>query len=415
MRGRIVGTIVALAGYWVARLIYSPAAMVIGTRQSGTQFEDTDVGFVTTSWWQSLMSGIDGLMLLALLLLLLLIWGRPIAQTIRSAFNEGSNFAILFAVGAAITLFPQFVWSFAETSDKTEVRGIEPDETAFLLPNFGATGENQAQYRSEQYLNRPDIKVPGKFVVMRHQKLAGTGGASGLASLVGFDYFVSTHTLAKVKRSPFSRSWTVPGRGTNSTVDESFPCQTKGGHNIMKVGVSIWTEITDDQAAKYFATWGFEPAQGDPGELQTIFTSVRYARRLLDVMDNVVHAWVHNLVCNQILTYDDPLSASQAMAIILGEVEKKLRPLLLDTGITLKMVGWADTWTFDDEIQFAINQKFIASQIADSLPILERNALVNVFEGIGAGSRKQPPSILAIPDKLFDSLKPGNLPIASHK
>lgn len=402
MLRRILGSIVAVVVYWMISVLYTPHTILLTSKVAGQQFEDTDAGFVLTSYLYQLVSGVGVAFSLGLLVLLAVIWYKPIRQFL----------ATLAIIGTLLTAVqPSLVWAYAETGNKTEVRGIESDETAFMIPNFGKTTD-QTQYRSEAYLNRPDIKVPGKFVMIPHEKLSGTGGSSGLAGALASDYWVSTSTLIKVKRSPYSRTWVQKGRGTNATVDESFPCQTAGGHNISKIGVAVGVSIDDAHAAKYLAYFGLKPVEGDTDDLKTIFTSVRFARLLTDVTDNVVHSQVQVFVCEDILKYADPLLASVAMKIIMDNVKTNTTAYLSNLGITLLFMGWADTWTFDDEVQFAINQKFIADQVGDRLDVLQRNAVINALEGIGAGARKQAPGLLLLPESILNLSKPNITPLA---
>lgn len=398
---RIIGSIVALAVYWVIIGLYTPHTVLLTSKMAGQQLEDTDAGFVLTSYFYQFVSGVGVALFLVLLAILATIWYKPIRQLIAT---------LVIIATVATAMQPNIAWAFAETSNKTEVRGIESDETAFVIPNFGKTTD-QAQYRSETYLNRPDVKVPGKFFVIPHEKLSGTGGSSGLAGALSSDYYVSTVTLIKVKRSPYSREWVREGRGSNSKVDESFPCQTAGGHNIGKIGVSIGVSIADNtpetngDAARYLTYFGLEPLKGNLDDLQTIFTSVRYARILTDVTDHVVRQKVQTTICREISKYQDPRTASAAMNTIMDDVEGGLRKYLKDLGITLNFIGWADTWTFDDDIQTAINQSFIAEVVADKLDILRQNAPINVMEGLSAGFRKGLPNFMVIPENMMSLLK----------
>jgi hypothetical protein len=63
-------------------------------------------------------------------------------------------------------------------------------------------------------------------------------------------------------------------------------------------------------------------------------------------------------------------------------------------GVTVKSIGWADSWTFDPDVQFAMNQKFNASMVKDVLDVLERNAAINLKEGLGNGFRDKMPNSL---------------------
>jgi len=397
MFGRVLATVFTFLVYLGINALYTPQAALISSKIAGQQFEDSDSSYLTAVYGLHMLNGIGLIISLGFLLILVAIWYKPVRKFL----------ATLAIVGTVLTAVqPSSAWAFATNgSDKTEIRGIESGESAFLVPNFGKTSE-QSQYTSETYLNRPDVKVPGKFIQIPHAKLGGSGGSSGLASAFGSDYYTSTATLIKVKRALYSRAWVQKGRGSNAVIDESFPCQTAGGHNITKIGVSIGVLIEDANAAKYLGNFGLQPLAGDPDDIQNIFASVRYARPLTEVMDQVEHPEIQALVCHEILKYTDPVTASASMQTILDNVKTTATEHLAKYGITLVFIGWADTWTFDEEVQFAINQKFIASQIGDKLDVLQRNAVVNALEGLGAGARKNSPSFLMIPEGIMNFLKP---------
>lgn len=404
---RAIASFVVITIYGWTNYLLHPVGMLMTTKLANKQFEDSDVSFLTAYYGMDFFQHL-GIPSIVLLIILVLIWLKQLKNGFATML---SVLTLTLIIGAAQFIGTTNVWAFANTTEKAEYRSIEPDETAFLIPNFGASLSNQEQYKPD-YLNTgkgpdgKDIKVPGKFIKIPHDKLKDTGG-TGMFS--GYDYIVNTSTLVKVKRSQFSRVWTAAGRGTRKDVDESFDCQTKDGLNVKKIGVAIIDLIEDQNAALYLSNYGLEPLDPKLAEdnIETIFQSVRKARSLISVTDDVVFTEVHRLVCKYIGEEVDPETASGNINVIMVNVKKELTAYLKEVGITLKSIGWAASWSFDDDVQAGMNQKFIAKMVAGSLDTLRTNADINLKEGMAVGFRKGMPSFLAVPDTLISPLAAG--------
>ena len=398
--GRIVLTVVAFGAYWAVNATYSPVAALQSAAVATKQLENSDAAFIASSYGIQFIGGVHTLFSFALLVVLVLIWWKPgVAAWKKLSEEDGrgttSVLVLLAAIGVIVVLQPSKAYAYAGTSDKKEYARIEPDETAFMIPNFGANLDSQAQYKPD-YLNQAGVKVPGKFINIPHVKLNGTGGDSGLASVFGSDYYVNSATLVRVKRTQYSRVWTKQGRGTNKQLDESFNCQTKDGLNVKHIGVAIIDLIEDENSALYLSKFGLMALKGkdDLTLIENVFISVREARSLVEVTDDVAYTKVHQLVCKYIAMEDDPEVASGHMNEIMGNVTKDLEVYLKNVGISLKSLGWSDAWDFDEDVQIAMNQKFNARMVGGSLEILERNANINLKEGLGVGFRNKMPSSL---------------------
>jgi hypothetical protein len=82
------------------------------------------------------------------------------------------------------------------------------------------------------------------------------------------------------------------------------------------------------------------------------------------------------------------------MPTIMATMEREMRTYLKSVGVTLDFIGWADTVTFDAEIQRAINDAYRAEKLAPHLVTLERLAnletklkwdgKLSVYSGSGA-------------------------------
>jgi len=247
-------------------------------------------------------------------------------------------------------LVPQPAIAYYDKADFTEAYTILPNESAFWIPDTGANRDNQSQLESEEYLKANKVAV--KRFIVPHQRLSGSGNF--------FDFYVPSGRLIIVDRTPFSREWvSSPHRGT-SAKDESFPCQSKEGLNI-SVGVSIGASVLEANAAKYLYRFGVLSPTGDRSDPKVIFTSVYYSRKLADVMDDVGRKKVQTIVCDEITSRSFDKANEEAVQIM-QSVKQKATDYFSAVGITLDFIGWADTFTFDHDVQQSVNRRYIASQ-----------------------------------------------------
>jgi hypothetical protein len=396
MIARILATLAALAVYGAVTLFYHPWATITAGDAAAGQFKDSDSAGLAARWISGSLTGFSVLLTVLLFIALGFIWRAP-ARRWLSGGRVIAPLLLLVALGAS---HPQKASAFADTTDKTEAYTILPNESAFFIPDTGANKENQAQFDSEAYLQ--DKKIAVKRFVIPHQKLAGSGGTSWTSA--GWDFYVPTGRLIIVDRSPFSREWVAAHDRGTSARNESIPCQSKEGVNIA-VGVSIGASVTEENAAKYLYHFGVLPPMDAAGHLldrgspQTIFTSVYYSRRLSDVMDDVGRKRVQTLICNEIAnrTFDE--DNDQAVKIM-ENVKKVAADYFISVGITLDFIGWGDTFTFDPDVQKAVNDKRNAEALKDVLPVLQALAQLKVQEGMGAGLASKGLPIVVTPGML---------------
>lgn len=383
MFARILATLVALAAYSGLNLYFRPVATIVAGDAAAGQFRNEDHAGLAAQWVSGALTGTGVLFTVLLLVVLFLIWRRPLAALTGRASALALVPGLLlfgFAAGHSDRAF-----AFADITDKTEAYTILPNESAFFIPDTGANKDSQAQFDSEAYLNEKKIAV--KRFVIPHQKLAGSGGTSWAST--GWDLYVPTGRLIIVDRSPYSREWVASHERGTSARNESIPCQSKEGVNI-SVGVSIGASVTEDNAARYLYHFGVLPPTDAAGRMldrsspQTIFTSVYYSRRLSDVMDDVGRKRVQTLICNEIAgrTFDQ---ANEEAVKIIDSVRKSASEYFASVGITLEFIGWGDTFTFDADVQKAVNDKRNAEALKDVLPVLQALAQLKVQEGMGSG------------------------------
>jgi hypothetical protein len=334
---RVILSIAVILAYAGINLLLRPAATVLAAEQAGKQFENSDLAAVASVWGMSL-SGHLGIPVALLLLVLIAIWWGPARRALA---------ALLIA---SVMLLPHQAAAYYDKTDYTEAYTILPNETGFWIPDAGANKDTQAQFESEAYLNANRVAL--KRFIVPHAKLQGSGSF--------FDFYVPAGRLIIVDRTPFSREWVdATDRGT-SRRREGFPCQSKEGINIT-VGVSIGASVLETNAAKYLYRFGVLPPVGDRSDPRIIFNSVYYSRKLAEVMDDVGRKKVQTLVCDEITARS--FDKANEDAVLIMQSVAKLATAYFDTvGITLDFIGWADTFTFDQTIQDAVNRRYVASQ-----------------------------------------------------
>ena len=348
LAGRGIATLVALIAYAVTTIIYAPPATLMSAREAGRQFENSDAAATTVQYALGALGGVNALLSLVLGLVLLAIWWVPVRRW----------FAALGAAVLLVSVVPaEQAAAYYDKTDLTEAYTILPNETAFWIPDTGANKDTQGVLESEEYLKSNRVAV--KRFIVPHQKLSGSGSFfSGSGSF--FDSYVPSGRLIIVDRTPFSREWVASHARGTSPKDESFPCQSKEGLNI-SVGVSIGVSVLETNAAKYLYRFGVLSPAGDRTDPRVIFTSLYFSRKLADVMDDVGRKKVQTLVCEQIASRSFDQVNAEAVAIM-NSVRESATKYFGDVGITLDFIGWADTFTFDQEVQAAVNRRYIAAQ-----------------------------------------------------
>jgi len=395
---RIFATLIVLGLSAGVKLAFRPAATLVAAGSATRQFDNSDSGAFAATLIPGGLSGLDALLTLIVLAALAFLWRGPLIRLLGR--GASAPLALGLAAMLAATGHSDRALAFADTVDKTEAYTILPNESAFFIPDTGANRESQGAFDSEAYLQERKIAV--KRFIIPHQKLAGSGGSSWLSA--GWDIYVPTGRLIIVDRTPFSREWVASHTRGTSARDESIPCQSKEGVNIT-VGVSIGATVSEENAARYLYHFGVMAPTDPAGRLldraspQTIFTSVYYSRRLSDVMDDVGRKRVQTLVCNEIASRSFDQDNAEAVKII-ENVKKAATDYFNSVGITLDFIGWGDTFTFDAEVQKAVNDKRNAEALKDVLPVLQALAQLKVQEGMGAGMASKGLPIVVTPGML---------------
>jgi len=385
MKKKIFASIALVLAYWFVAAIFGPIETLITGDVAGDQFDNSNAAYLIAMSAFNGFGFVHTLVLLALGASMIYIWADVAVKAVKALMA----LSVVFLVAHSSP-----VWAYADTTDKTEAYTILPNQSAFWVPDAGANKDDQKQFESEAYY--AERKIAAKRFIIPHAKLGNSGG------FLGWDFYVPTGRLYIVDRTPYSREWVKDASRGTSSKDESFPCQSKEGLNI-RVGVSIGTSVSEDNAAKFLYNFGVTPPKGLPTDPVVIFTSVYYGRSLQEVMDDVGRKKVQTLVCNEIgkRTFDE---ANADMVAEMVSVEKNTKDYFSAVGITLNFIGWADTFSFDPDVQYAVNQKYEAEKLASAIPILQQVAQLKVQAGLGKGLENHGLPIVVTPG-MMDALE----------
>jgi hypothetical protein len=359
MIGRVVGTVIVTLLYGWGLMAYTPQAALLTGETAGHQLDNTDQGYVTAVYTMNVFSAAGTVMTVLFVGVLALIWYKPV----RDAMRRGSHALVLLVSAAALLAGTGDGRAFFEKVDRTEIYPILPNQSAFWIPEVGAVRDKQVQIDSEAFLNENKVQL-NRFQIP-HQKLTGSAGNSVFS---GWDYYVPSGRLIIVDRTPFSREWVdSPDRGT-SAKKEGIPCQSKEGLNVT-VGVAIGASVSQANAAKYLFRFGVVPQRGEvkgtadsvESDGKVIFTSVYYSRSVQNVMDDFGRKKIQELICDQITSRSFD-KVNEDAKLIKDAAAKQIIDFFDGYGITIDFMGWADTFTFDKDVQDAVNRLYIAKQ-----------------------------------------------------
>jgi len=375
----LLSAFVAVA-YGFALNTASLASHIGAGTMAGYQLQNsTSAAFLS----QSGVSAFHALPVIATLIFIValaVIW-VPVIRRVLRALAPAS--ALVLALGL---LASHPAYAYYSVQDKAEAVGIPPNSTAFWIPDQGNTQANQQQTDDASFYN--SHTVPGKIFVVPHSIFQNSGGTH----VWDQDYYVPDGRLILVDRTPITREWTSEaGTGTSQT-NQAFQCQSDDGLNI-GAAVSITVSIAPQDAATYLYYFGTDAIVPNPGDdymsanpnadpsndPNVIFSSVYHARSLSEVMDTVGHGLVEAAVC-QAIGANDLQTDNKDYDSIMTQVQKNAEAYLNPRGITIDNLGWAGTFSFDPDVQKAINNLFIAQTVQPVLPALQASAGITAIQ-----------------------------------
>lgn len=356
-RGILSG--LAIAAYWLINSVINPVSTIASGVLAGKQFDNSNVSYVESSVGISWLSGANVPCVILLAVLAFIWWGF---------FKKLGTKTTVGTLLLTMLMSSTNAYAYYSKEDYSEAYFILPNESAFFIPDVGANKDSQVKFGSADYLEAN--KIAAKRFTVPHNKFSG----SGLWS----DFFVPTGRLIIVDRTPYNREWVAPSDRGTSQRNESFPCQSSDGINIT-AEVGIAASVTEENASKFLYFFGVKPPKGDRADPNVVFTSVYYGRNLAEVMDSVGRGKIQALVCHEIgsRTFD---KANTDINAIMDAVEKNTSAFLLSRGITLDYIGWAGTFSFDKDVQQAVNDLYTAEKIAPVLETLKSKAMIDTIQ-----------------------------------
>ena len=303
---------------------------------------------------------------------------------------------------AAMVLVASFNASaYYDKTDRAEWIEIGANQSAFMIAMTGANKTNQSKFGSVAYLE--ENKVAAKRVQIPHIKADNTGALT--------DYYVSSHRVFILDRTPYTRDWSNAVDKGTSTKKEGFRFESSDSFPI-ETAVTASALVTEEDAAKFFYWFGSANQQTN-GSPEQVFASVAKGRSLAEVMDTVVHSRIQVLLARE-FGKRKLIEGMQSKAVIMDIVETTVKQEFAKQGITITSIGFSSDLTYEPKIQDALDSAFIAQmKLANkeaynvSLDLDKRDAENGVIRAQGETMRKWDgklsfPSFMVMSDKLMD-------------
>ena len=375
---RIMLTGILLVVFTAFNLLINKAAPVMTGPMATSQLQNSDSAYVFSQVGMSLINGV-GLPIGILLIGLIAVWWGPTRKL----------FASLAIIGMLLCGGPGY--AYYDIKDNPEFVEIQPQQTAVLIPVGGANKTSQAKFMSEEYLT--ENKVAAKRIQIPHVLVKTTWDQR--------DYYVPAAKLIIVDRTSFNKEWTKDAHRGTSTRDEALRCESADSVNIA-TDITIAASIEEANAFKYLYYFGTGTLK-NPQDPASMFASVVYARTLGDVMDTVGRGKVQAVLAREFgkLSTED---AIHKKADVIAAVEKEVKEYFAGKGITVEYIGYANSLTFDDPVQKAINDAYIATKKAamaeaqaKMIPTLDQLANIEMKKAVAVVAAKWNGQIPALP------------------
>ena len=273
-------------------------------------------------------------------------------------YNRLAGLALIAVVAGSI--IPKPAAAYWDKTNYTEAVYVQPNQSAFWIPDTGANASNQVQFGSIDYYAAN--KVAAKRFEIPHSKLVNSGGWS--------DYYVPAGRLIVVDRTPFNRAWTASATSGTSKANQAMHFESADSMNI-SVDILANAFVTEEDAAKFLYWFGVKNVPNfDPAHPEAQFVSVIYSQSLAEVMDTVVYAAIQAALAEQFA--QDPLRIGiTKKTVYMQAAFAKVRDEFKSKGITISTIGYDSGLNFDPEVQKALNEWFAAQVKAQELTALQ--------------------------------------------
>lgn len=358
---RIAWSVVVIAMWSWINFFMNTVNPLVTSRMALKQFENSDTAYVASQYGMNLFSWLGGITTIILLGMLFLIWRKPCRSITKNLF-------VIAMLVASVGFTGTTAKAYYSKTDLTEMFYVRPNWSVFWVPDKGANLDSQGHMDSEEFYSKN--RIPAKIFKIPHEIIPSSTG------IMERDYYGPVGRVYVVDRSMFNQRWTASGATGTSAKDQSFHCQTKEGINVT-VEATVSAMIADANAPKYLFWWGLD-LQDNTNDPNIIFASVLYSRPLANVMDEVVFGEAHRLLFSEIATRTLDQVNDQAQKIM-DDVFKNLKTFCADRGITLVSFGSCGTFTFDKDVQQALNDRYTAIIIGPYLEALQKKSVIDAL------------------------------------
>lgn len=257
---------------------------------------------------------------IVVILLLVMLWEQPVSTYLWPHKDK---------LGAALVV----LLMMTGCSSKTDIKTIEANQTAFLVPIAGDTVA-QTKFQSVDFLK--DKQVASKQIEVPYD-WKQTGGWAFFRT----GDFYPTVKLYLVDRAPVTREWTDAEATGTTTSNQAFAVESSESVGF-QVGATCTAMISEEDAATYLYWFGEKP--------------------LGQVMDENVRGVVQKELFNSF----GKVNLAQGQATkqdIYAALEEKLKADFKAQGITIVSFGGQGGLFYDEQaIQDSINNSYTAQQ-----------------------------------------------------
>jgi len=391
---RIVATVVAGGAFFWVRSLYT-----FGTNETLVK-DSLEVMERTRSPYDpvfSLNSFVLHYLPWVLVIVLAFIWVPFIWKKIQEVnIDTGSStnsLALLFAVGAFMLAGTNYSEAYYSTRDDAEYFMCRTNETCFQIGFTKDTMKSQAVFKSEQFYLESKVSL-ARFPVL-HMVLEKSG-------MMTANMYIPAVQFIVVNRAPIWRYWTSSKDTGSTDKNQGFDFESKDSINIKTAGTCT-AFIKEENAHKYLYWYGVkEDPKFNRNDPEALYATATYAVPLADVMDTEMHGLFETIMIEE-FGAENFNTVFTKKTEINKRLNQRMKEYYEPRGITIGYCSIAASLTFEDIIQKALNDKYIAENpaTAQMMDYRSRNADIMVREGLAEGlkTRGLPTSLfLAGPD-----------------
>lgn len=317
MKTRIVLSILVIAMLLVGLNVYDAVRGPMEGKAAVGQLADSDAVYAAS---RAVARGVvRSMMTASAVVLLAIIWLTALG---RYGKTSAKIFVIASLAGVAAVGCGPFQVEVVEE--------IGANETAFLVPLEGATKEGQAQFMSEDYLEKNKVATK-RVTIPTRRRDTGRG-------LDDFEW-IPTMKLIRVDRTPVTRVLTRGKETGTSASNQAFCVESRESVDFC-AGATTIASIREGDAAKYQYNFAGKP--------------------LSVVMDEDIRGFAGNILSREFGTRTlDVIRNEKAQIFTTAFTET--RDFFKERGVTLLSFGSTEGLQYtDSKIQEAINRTFIA-------------------------------------------------------